>query len=159
VVKIGVVRIDIEKHEYQYRYANFGDVNCIKALIQNRWQLDSFYDSHLNFDYNTAGDVYPFNVELCVTFWDLDRLIDQNPFLVSEEKDFVKNIMQIGWFYDLQEKLLLQEITDDEYYESLIWDYGTDDVEYLEQELNIICDKIYEYNLILWKENYCLSIR
>ena len=89
---LGAVKRDLFTPEKAYSYASLSDVATIKGLILNRWQLDKFYGVNVNYDYNTAGDVYDFNVELMCLYWDLDKLIEETP-LTKEQQILLNNAM------------------------------------------------------------------
>jgi predicted DNA-binding protein YlxM (UPF0122 family) len=134
VVKLGSVKIDHHKSEYQFHCVTFSDTECIKGLIRFRSRLDPYYKMSANYNESEAGDVRPLNQELICLYIDLDDLISKSK-LNKKQLDVVRKLMD-GWTES--------DIADE---------YGTSK-QAIVSMLDTICYAIKRTNDLRWKYDY-----
>jgi hypothetical protein len=131
---MGMVKIDTHKAEYQFQRITLSDIDCIKGLIKNRWMIDEYFESEINTNIYSAGDVKPLNQELICTYLDLDNLIKKAK-LNDKQLAIIHMLMQ-GW---------TEEDIADEYKQ---------DVTVIQSIFDTACEKIKKINDYEWKYNY-----
>lgn len=84
-------------HEVIYLHMTLSDINVVKYLLKNRYNIDAYYKSVQDNYYNHAGIVGNVNQELISLLASLDNIVSE--IKITKKQKEILNLLEQGYTY------------------------------------------------------------
>lgn len=99
---MGVVQIDIQKREREFKTLSLSEANTVKWLLMFRDKVDEYFGEKQDVYFNNAGNVKAVNQELIGIYASLDNLISRCEFS-EKQMEIIDMVCQGYSFKDISE--------------------------------------------------------